>query len=802
MTTDVASLGIRVESLQVAQADKRLDGLARAGGRADRATSGLAGTFTRLIGPLAATVTAAGTLMKVIGVQRQFDVLNAGLITATGSAEGAAVAFDAIQDFASTTPYDLQQATDSFIKLVNLGLSPSQRALTSYGDTAAAMGKDLNQMIEAVADAATGEFERLKEFGIKASSQGDEVAFTFQGVTTTVKKNSAEIEEYLTRLGENNFAGAMARRMDTLDGALSNLGDEWDKLWLNISEAGVGDAIESSVRAGIGALEEMSATLESGQLQAQVEALSSKFGGLGDDFAESVGVISKMIGTEYRDAMDDLGLTTEDVFSFISDNVDTNLSNIPDNMRAFVKLAAVELFALVDQADAYGNAFTDVFVVKLQELVEKAGIYGKELADKLNPFDGDTFDYEAELARVSTATASSVDAHFAKAEMRADAARQARRDSIVAIMDERNASVKSFEDQMAAARGLREEYDRAAASKEAADLGQFGKGGKGGPTPEEQRAFEKLNEQLMTEEQRIQDSYDRRREIILKNTEGNEEARANLLTKLNDRFGEEAMGEFGEVDTHAEELERLKEQFQARHQLILDNTALTEQERTKLIEELTRERNERINTLEAQQLSMALQNSQALFDGLSGLAKEFAGEQSGIYKAMFAVSKAFAIADSVVKIQAGIADAADQPFPTNLAAMAVVAAETGSILSTIKSTKMNVSGIAHGGLTNVPSESTYLLDKGERVLSPNQNRDLTDFLNGNGGGGGGRTLKLEVINRVDGTPTVATGEVVNNELIRVIIDAAESKFRDDLQEGRGMWNEAQRKFGLKTNGAV
>jgi len=41
----------------------------------------------------------------------------------------------------------------------------------------------------------------------------------------------------------------------------------------------------------------------------------------------------------------------------------------------------------------------------------------------------------------------------------------------------------------------------------------------------------------------------------------------------------------------------------------------------------------------------------------------------------------------------------------------------------------SISGIAHGGLTNVPEESTYLLNKGERVLSPNQNRDFTDFIN-------------------------------------------------------------------------
>ena len=44
-----------------------------------------------------------------------------------------------------------QQAVDFLF--VNLGLTPSEAALKSYGDTSAALGKDLSQMIEAVADA-------------------------------------------------------------------------------------------------------------------------------------------------------------------------------------------------------------------------------------------------------------------------------------------------------------------------------------------------------------------------------------------------------------------------------------------------------------------------------------------------------------------------------------------------------------------------------------------------------------------------------------------------------------------------
>ena len=39
-----------------------------------------------------------------------------------------------------------------------------------------------------------------------------------------------------------------------------------------------------------------------------------------------------------------------------------------------------------------------------------------------------------------------------------------------------------------------------------------------------------------------------------------------------------------------------------------------------------------------------------------------------------------------------------------------------------------ISGVFHGGTDYVPKESSYLLDEGERVLSPRQNQDLTNYL--------------------------------------------------------------------------
>nr|WP_314540147.1 DUF4214 domain-containing protein [uncultured Massilia sp.] len=196
---------------------------------------------------LAAGFSLGALAHQVVDAQREFDKLNASLITATGSTANAAGAFKALQAFAATTPYSVAEATEAFIKMRNLGLDPSEKALRSYGNTAAAMGKGLNQMIEAVADAATGEFERLKEFGITAKQNGDKVSLTFQGMTSTIGNNANEIQGYLRKLGDVDFAGAMDRRADTLDGAISNLGDSWNGLVLKVSQSGIGDALRGAV---------------------------------------------------------------------------------------------------------------------------------------------------------------------------------------------------------------------------------------------------------------------------------------------------------------------------------------------------------------------------------------------------------------------------------------------------------------------------------------------------------------------------------------------------------------------------
>jgi hypothetical protein len=175
---------------------------------------------------LGLTAPILGLGAMAVKTAADFETLRTSLLsTFQGNQDAADSAFKQIQSFAAETPYQMEEVLDAFIKLKNLGLDPSEEALTSYGNTASALGKDLNQMIEAVADASTGEFERLKEFGIKAKSEGENVSFTFQGVTKTVAKNATDIQNYLLGIGNVNFSGAMDLQAQTFKGRMSTLQD-------------------------------------------------------------------------------------------------------------------------------------------------------------------------------------------------------------------------------------------------------------------------------------------------------------------------------------------------------------------------------------------------------------------------------------------------------------------------------------------------------------------------------------------------------------------------------------------------
>lgn len=229
-------------------------------------------------------VGVATVISGVVGAEAtatlaEFDRLNASLKTVTGSLATAGAASTMLRQFATQTPYELGQVTEAFIRLRSLGLDASEKSLRSYGNTAAAMGKPIMQFIEAVADASTGEFERLKEFGIKASAQGKEIAFTFQGVTTKVANDAKSITDYLRGMGETKFASGMADQMDTVGGKLSNLKDQFSGFVDFLGDLGGRDVLKgffSGITGYIAELQKQLSGMFGTGLTAQINAFETQ----------------------------------------------------------------------------------------------------------------------------------------------------------------------------------------------------------------------------------------------------------------------------------------------------------------------------------------------------------------------------------------------------------------------------------------------------------------------------------------------------------------------------------------------
>ena len=190
----------------------------------------------------------AGLVQRVVDVNREFQSLKATLETFVGDADRAAGVFKILQEFAARTPFALQEVTAAFNRMLSVGLDPSIRALQAFGNIASGSSKTVLDFVEAAADAAVGEFERLKEFGIKARSEGDKVVFTFKGVETEVEKSAAAITAFLVELGETEFAGALDRQAKTLNGTFSNLGDGVAAFFARIGDGGLNNALVSLVR--------------------------------------------------------------------------------------------------------------------------------------------------------------------------------------------------------------------------------------------------------------------------------------------------------------------------------------------------------------------------------------------------------------------------------------------------------------------------------------------------------------------------------------------------------------------------
>ncbi|WP_326514783.1 tape measure protein [Clostridium intestinale] len=129
-------------------------------------------------------------------------------------------------DFANKTPFETDEIVEATVKLQSYGVE-AQKTLPIIGDMASAMGKSMDQAVEAIADAQTGELERLKEFGITKNMIIEQANKKMQGIEIVNNKgqitNQQKFNEALMSLMEDRYKGSMDIQSKSWKGIMSNI---------------------------------------------------------------------------------------------------------------------------------------------------------------------------------------------------------------------------------------------------------------------------------------------------------------------------------------------------------------------------------------------------------------------------------------------------------------------------------------------------------------------------------------------------------------------------------------------------
>jgi hypothetical protein len=203
------------------------------------------GAAASKVGGIVAGAFAIGSIVSfgkgVIDATSQFQKFEAVLSNTLGSSSAAQLALSQIQEFAATTPFQVDELTGAFVKLANQGFKPNIAQMRLLGDLASSTGKSFDQLAEAILDAQTGEFERLKEFGVRAAVAGDQVTFTFKGIKTQVDNTAESIQKYVLSLGAaEGVSGAMNKISNTLGGKISNVADSFNQFQITLGKLNSG----------------------------------------------------------------------------------------------------------------------------------------------------------------------------------------------------------------------------------------------------------------------------------------------------------------------------------------------------------------------------------------------------------------------------------------------------------------------------------------------------------------------------------------------------------------------------------
>jgi hypothetical protein len=541
---------------------------------------------------------------SVIEITSEFERLQARLVGVTGGTKQAAETFEILEEIADATIYTEEQLTDAFLKLANMGLTPSERALKAYADIASATGVEIQTLVDATVSASMGMTRGLKNFGVHATVEGENLKVTFRGITEVIKNDAESIQNYLIKIGETSYAGAAGRQLRTMGGAVKELRDEWEKLIRSVGQGVIGETIELGL----------------------------------------VGATKAIV--LIRNAVRDLG---------------NELASIPARGLPFFGQIAgfVSLVTGMRHASKKGSGGDN----------EGAGATGGEpgTQDRLAQFNKNVIDAQEERDKQALKTLQDglktreqkvLESYWRE---HAEIGRLAKGNSELAAQMYAQLSDR-FAEEMGKRRsggGYTPKVSRQADTDFAKDR------------KNEEEAQKKLDQELadlMNRDETIRDLEAKRLQEAKDAAEAKQRERGDLL---------------GAYNTEYQNLVAMHEQRLAAIQDAAAREVLTEKEKNALLLEEEERFNAERREYYAAQSTLALNAAEGIFGNLAAVAKKYGSEQSDTYRTLFAIQKAFAMAQSAVAIASGTAKALELGWPHGIVAGLQVAAQGAALIAQI-----------------------------------------------------------------------------------------------------------------------
>jgi len=602
----------------------------------------------------------------------------------TDSAEQADEAFSNLQKLTfGKLPSTLQEVSNAFVQLGNVGLSNSNAALKSYSNIAAQTGASLANVTSAVQSATLGNFKALREFGVKVKDEGDDLKITFRGQTETIRNNATEIESYLLSLGNVQFAGAVERQMDTIGGSIKKTDDAWERLVNAVGDSRLGAGIEAVVGSSVTIIDAMTAAVEAlfGKIEKGQRELES----------------AKLARAE-------------------SDKLDATMRSWADPSAS-----RAEIKALADELERNAQSSSDkalAHFARNEALIAKLRSLGEERVGDLT-IDQAAKENERQYRRAAGETKApdkpveyhlrnpeqdAEDTYFAKVRENEYHELTAIRESLAAKEDAEHASFVKRREFLADYLGPdSEELWQRNEDLYAKHIDALAEKG-----AKEQLALQKRLRSIGVGPQFQLQSVDTKY--------------AGQRFELDDALSENLSGKKGEV---------LRLQAEK-----------TYKEKSIAIERARAEEIKKINTELAAQ---SLQNAELMFGGLAAVMKNAHGEQSKEYAVMFSVQRGFAIASAGLAMYQSMAEATKAGWPASIPLYIKAAAQGAQLIGQL--TSQSYSGgydsggnIAGGSYGDVGERGNLeLVSRPTRVNGPATvigSRDTAALL------GGGRSLRI------------------------------------------------------------